>query len=184
MALMMPKPPLVPGSLVVAVVIVVEVDSFRVAQRAQAVARLGGGKAVAAQNVPAPVASLLLEHIANHDNMDTATNPASQWLFPGRRADQPFRPDHLSALLNKVGVPAAAARGAAIRQQLLLKLRHRLEEHPKETDHPGHGDKDSAGLRGTHGMSHRRLYSRRPLTGAAPPSGRAGRKAAELNRRT
>ncbi|MEU3529158.1 hypothetical protein AB0E62_35795 [Streptomyces sp. NPDC038707] len=51
--------------------------------------------------------------------MDTATNPASRWLFPGRRAVQPFRPDHLSALLNKVGVPAAAARGAAIRQQLL-----------------------------------------------------------------
>ncbi|MCX5205704.1 hypothetical protein OG897_30155 [Streptomyces sp. NBC_00237] len=39
--------------------------------------------------------------------------------FPGRRAGQPFRPDHLSELLNKVGVPAAAARGVAIRQQLL-----------------------------------------------------------------
>ncbi|GGV54555.1 hypothetical protein GCM10010293_68520 [Streptomyces griseoflavus] len=51
--------------------------------------------------------------------MNTATNPASCWLFPGRRAGQPFRPDHLSALLSKVGVPAAAARGAAIRQQLL-----------------------------------------------------------------
>ncbi|MFD5392178.1 aminotransferase class I/II-fold pyridoxal phosphate-dependent enzyme, partial [Streptomyces sp. NPDC127074] len=32
-----------------------------------------------------------LEHIANRDNMDTATNPASRWLFPGR-AGQPFRP--------------------------------------------------------------------------------------------
>lgn len=41
-------------------------------------------------------------------------------LFPGRRAGQPFRhPDHLSALLNEIGVPVAAARGAAIRQQLL-----------------------------------------------------------------
>lgn len=72
-----------------------------------------------ASPVPAPVAALLLEHIANRDNMNTATNPASRWLFPGRRASQPSRPDHLSALLNKVGVPAAAARGAAIRQQLL-----------------------------------------------------------------
>ncbi|MFF9851763.1 site-specific integrase [Streptomyces litmocidini] len=72
-----------------------------------------------ASPVPAPVAALLLEHIANRDNMNTATNPASCWLFPGRRAGQPFRPDHLSALLNEVGVPAAAARGAAIRQQLL-----------------------------------------------------------------
>ncbi|AZS76862.1 hypothetical protein DDE74_35460 [Streptomyces lydicus] len=49
----------------------------------------------------------------------TATNPASCWLFPGRRAAQPFHPDHLSALLDEVGVPTAAARGAAIRQQLL-----------------------------------------------------------------
>ncbi|MFG2590400.1 hypothetical protein [Streptomyces sp. NPDC048438] len=49
--------------------------------------------------------------------MYTATNPASRWLFPGRRAGQPSRPDHLSALLNEVGV--AAARGAAIGQQLL-----------------------------------------------------------------
>jgi hypothetical protein len=69
--------------------------------------------------VPAPVAALLLEHIANRDNMNTATNGASRWLFPGRRAGQPSRPDHLSALLNEVGVPTAAARGAAVRQQLL-----------------------------------------------------------------
>lgn len=72
-----------------------------------------------ASPVPAPVAALLLAHIANRDNMNTATNPASRWLFPGRRAGQPSRPDHLSALLNDVGVPAAAARGAAIRRQLL-----------------------------------------------------------------
>ena len=72
-----------------------------------------------ASPVPGPVAALLLEHIANRDNMNTATNPASRWLFPGRRAGQPTRPDHLSALLNEVGVPTAAARGAAIRQQLL-----------------------------------------------------------------
>ena len=72
-----------------------------------------------ASPVPAPVAALLLEHIANRDNMNTATNLASRWLFPGRRAGQPARPDHLSALLNEAGIPAAAARGAAIRQQLL-----------------------------------------------------------------
>lgn len=72
-----------------------------------------------ASPVPAPVAALLLEHIANRDNMNTATNPASRWLFPGRRAGQPSRPDHLSALLNEIGVPVAAARGAAIRHQLL-----------------------------------------------------------------
>jgi hypothetical protein len=69
--------------------------------------------------VPEPVASLLLDYIAARDNMNTATNRASHWLFPGRRAGQPCRPDHLSALLREIGIPAAAARGAAIRQQLL-----------------------------------------------------------------
>ncbi|UYQ60669.1 hypothetical protein [Streptomyces peucetius] len=69
--------------------------------------------------VPAPVAALLLEHITNRGNMNTATNPASRWLFPGRRSGQPLGPNHLSTLLNKVGIPIAAARGAAIRQQLL-----------------------------------------------------------------
>jgi hypothetical protein len=51
--------------------------------------------------------------------MNTATNRDSRWLFPGRRAGQPCRPDHLSALLREIGIPAAAARGAAIRQQFL-----------------------------------------------------------------
>ncbi|MGW2651635.1 hypothetical protein ACWC2T_43890 [Streptomyces sp. NPDC001393] len=69
--------------------------------------------------VPAPAADLLLEHISNRGNMNTATNRASRWLFPGRRAGQPSRPDHLSALLNEIGIPAAAARGSSIRQQLL-----------------------------------------------------------------
>ncbi|MEH0638882.1 hypothetical protein QBA35_37590 [Streptomyces bottropensis] len=54
-----------------------------------------------------------------HTDVIFINNPASRWLFPGRRAGQPFRPDYLSALLNEIGVPVAAARGAAIRQQLL-----------------------------------------------------------------
>ncbi|QTI91091.1 hypothetical protein [Streptomyces sp. AgN23] len=58
--------------------------------------------------VPAPVAALLLEHITNRGNMNIATNPASRWLFPGRRTGQPLGPNHLSALLNKVGMPIAA----------------------------------------------------------------------------
>ncbi|MFF0132024.1 hypothetical protein ACFYTG_41025 [Streptomyces mirabilis] len=72
-----------------------------------------------ASPIPEPAASLLLDYIADRDHMNTATNQASPWLFPGRRSGQPFRPDHLSALLNEIGVPVAAARGAAIRQQLL-----------------------------------------------------------------
>ncbi|MFJ4965612.1 hypothetical protein ACIP6P_24725 [Streptomyces sp. NPDC088729] len=68
---------------------------------------------------PEPAASLLRDYVAGRDHMNTATNQASSWLFPGRRAGQPFRPDHLSALLNEIGVLVAAARGAAIHQQRL-----------------------------------------------------------------
>lgn len=42
--------------------------------------------------VPAPVAALLLEHITNRGNMNTATNPASRWLFPGCRPRPTPRP--------------------------------------------------------------------------------------------
>lgn len=65
--------------------------------------------------VPAPVAALLLAYIADRANMNTATNHASCWLFPGCRAGRPARPDHPSARLGETGVPVAAA----IRQQLL-----------------------------------------------------------------
>ncbi|MFE9250948.1 hypothetical protein [Streptomyces sp. NPDC007088] len=106
-----------------------------------------------ASPVPDPVAALLLEHTANRDNMNTATNPASRWLFPGRRAGKPARPDHLSALLNKVGVPTAAARGAAIRQQL-LEL-----PAPVVADALGYHDKTTSRLRNETGGTWSRYAS-------------------------
>ncbi len=70
--------------------------------------------------VPDPVAALLLEYVGQRGNMATATNHASRWLFPGRRAGQPLRSDTLSALLvHDLGVPATAGRTAAIRQHVL-----------------------------------------------------------------
>lgn len=72
-----------------------------------------------ASPVPEPVADLLLAYVADRDNMNTATNQASRWLFPGRRAGRPARPDHMSSRLREIGIRVAAARGAAIRQQLL-----------------------------------------------------------------
>ncbi|MFE3907355.1 hypothetical protein ACFXPY_45865 [Streptomyces sp. NPDC059153] len=92
-----------------------------------------------ASPVPEPAASLLLDYIADRDNMNTATNQASPWLFPGRRAGQPARPDHLSALLGEIGIPIAAARGAAIRQQL-------LELPPVVADALGYHDKTTSRL--------------------------------------
>ncbi|MFI6149974.1 hypothetical protein [Streptomyces sp. NPDC051109] len=72
-----------------------------------------------ASPVPEPAAALLLAYLADRDNTNTATNQASRWLFPGRRAGRPARPDHMSSRLREIGIPVAAARGAAIRQQLL-----------------------------------------------------------------
>ncbi|QIZ39909.1 hypothetical protein FDZ84_31195 [Saccharopolyspora sp. ASAGF58] len=68
--------------------------------------------------VPPPFAALLLDYAAHRANMHTATNPAATWLFPGRRANQPLRPEYLARLVHQLGIPAAASRGAAIRQHL------------------------------------------------------------------
>jgi integrase len=69
--------------------------------------------------VPGPVADLLLKWIGSRDNMNTATNRNSPWLFPGRRAGQPMNPSTLAALVNDIGVPAVAGRTSAIRQHVL-----------------------------------------------------------------
>lgn len=69
--------------------------------------------------VPAPVADLLLSWIPNRDNMNTATNRDSRWLFPGRRAGQPMHRDALSALVNDLGIPTTASRISAIREHVL-----------------------------------------------------------------
>jgi hypothetical protein len=68
--------------------------------------------------VPGPVADLLLQWIGSRDNMNTATNRNSHWLFPGRQAGQPMNPTTLAALAQEVGVPTVAGRIAAIRQHV------------------------------------------------------------------
>jgi integrase len=69
--------------------------------------------------VPQPFAALLLDYTAHRANMRTATNPGSTWLFPGRRASQPLRPEYLAKLIHQLGVPTVAGRSAAIRQHVL-----------------------------------------------------------------
>ncbi|MCW2917597.1 MAG: hypothetical protein JWN52_5665, partial [Actinomycetia bacterium] len=68
--------------------------------------------------VPEPFATVLLDYIASRTNMRTATNPGSPWLFPGRRARQPLRPEWLAKQITRMGVPTIAARGAALRQHI------------------------------------------------------------------
>jgi hypothetical protein len=62
--------------------------------------------------VPEPFAALLLQLAASRQNMNTAPNPASPWLFPGRRAGQPLHPGTLWTALRHFGIPATAARTA------------------------------------------------------------------------
>jgi len=68
--------------------------------------------------IPGPVADLLLSWIPNRNNMNTATNRDSRWLFPGRRAGQPISPDTLAAVLNHLGIPTIAGRASAIRHHV------------------------------------------------------------------
>ena len=69
--------------------------------------------------VPEPLAGLLRAYLTDRDNMTTAANPASRWLFPGRRAGQAMDPGSIRDLLQEIGVPAQPGRTAAIRQLVL-----------------------------------------------------------------
>ena len=55
--------------------------------------------------VPPPFADLLLELTSQRTNMRTATNPNSTWLFPGRRAGQPLRPEVLGQAIRDMDLP-------------------------------------------------------------------------------
>jgi hypothetical protein len=71
--------------------------------------------------VPEPLAALLHAYVQARPNMTTATNPNSEWLFPGRRAGLPIHPRTMTGLLEQAGVPARTSRIAAIRG-LVLQL--------------------------------------------------------------
>jgi hypothetical protein len=72
--------------------------------------------------VPEPFASLLLRAVNERENMNTATNPAARWLFPGQRAGQPLNVETLRECIRELGIPAAATRVAATRVAALRQL--------------------------------------------------------------
>ncbi|OXM48875.1 hypothetical protein CFP75_20670 [Amycolatopsis alba DSM 44262] len=51
--------------------------------------------------------------------MNTATNPNSRWLFPGRRSGLPMHPRSLGTLMTGLGIPITTARTAAIEHHVL-----------------------------------------------------------------
>jgi hypothetical protein len=69
--------------------------------------------------VPEALAGILLELVDNRQNLNSATNPASRWLFPGKRAGQPLHARTLLPLIHQLGIPAQATRVAALRQLVL-----------------------------------------------------------------
>ncbi|MDL4775762.1 hypothetical protein [Actinomadura xylanilytica] len=69
--------------------------------------------------VPELFAAMLVDLTANRANMNTATNPDSDWLFPGGRAGQPLSPGALLQQLRALGVPITQTRTAAFRQLVL-----------------------------------------------------------------
>jgi hypothetical protein len=69
--------------------------------------------------VPEPLAGLLRAYLEDRPNMATAANPASRWLFPGRRAGQAMDPGSLRDLLQEIGIPTQSGTTAAIRQLVL-----------------------------------------------------------------
>jgi hypothetical protein len=46
---------------------------------------------------------LRLDYAGHHTSVRTATNPGSTWLFPGRRANRPLRPEYLATLIHRLG---------------------------------------------------------------------------------
>lgn len=87
--------------------------------------------------VPDPLAGLLQQLRDDRANMRTATNPDSAWLFPGRRAGQPLRPETLGEAMRSLGLPTTAARTAALRQLVLQApapvIADSLGFHPSHT---------------------------------------------------
>lgn len=69
--------------------------------------------------VPPPFDGLIAQHLADRPNLMSATNPNSQWLFPGRRAGQPLHPTTIRLPFQQLGIPNLHGRTRALREMLL-----------------------------------------------------------------
>lgn len=69
--------------------------------------------------IPAPFDAIVNDYLATRPNLTTATNPNSNWLFPGRRAGQPLHPTSIRHRLSTIGIPNLPGRSRALREMLL-----------------------------------------------------------------
>jgi len=65
--------------------------------------------------IPQPYADMVAQLLERRPNLNTATNPTSPWLFPGRRAGSHLRPATLRSRAMGMGINLLAARNAALR---------------------------------------------------------------------
>ena len=69
--------------------------------------------------VPPPFDAIIEDYLTARPNLTTATNPDSDWLFPGRRAGQPLHPTSIRRRLTTLGIPNLPGRSRALREMLL-----------------------------------------------------------------
>lgn len=69
--------------------------------------------------VPPPFAAMVEELVARRPNLNTAINPTSQWLFPGRTALNHMTPGAFRKWAWRTGIHLAGARTGALRQLVL-----------------------------------------------------------------
>jgi hypothetical protein len=69
--------------------------------------------------IPPPFASMVTELMARRPNLNTAANPTSPFLFPGRTTGAHLRPATLRVAALNMGIDLVGARSAALRQLVL-----------------------------------------------------------------
>jgi hypothetical protein len=68
--------------------------------------------------VPAPFDQIIHAYLGSRPHMNTAGNPDSTWLFPGRSPRQPLHPTSLRLRLQRLGIPNLNGRSLALRELL------------------------------------------------------------------
>ena len=69
--------------------------------------------------VPPPFSDMVSDLIARRPNLNTASNPTSPFLFPGRSADKHLLPSTLRTAAIQMGIDIVGARSGALRQLVL-----------------------------------------------------------------
>jgi hypothetical protein len=67
-------------------------------------------------DLPDPLAALVLRHVENRPNINTAANSHTRWLFPGRMPGEHIGIQMMVQALREAGIPVRAARNASWQQ--------------------------------------------------------------------